>query len=263
MSVLKENECLNRARAISLVNIKTLNCWGSDLMDISIIEEMVNLEVLNVSVNNIVSLKNASHCPKLREIYMRRNKVSSLQEISYLKRLPQLKVLWLSDNPCSRESSYRMTILRNLPNLQKLDSIDVTPEELQLASNEGQVLEDLQQLPDFTGLNLNETLTKEMLQHLQRADQPDEKPMNDCAAVSKQENDNQQEETEDNGIVETVHSTLSTVCNTRETSNSNTYNAILLLLNELSQSELQEIHTRTEQLLMEKKDSIERLSILG
>lgn len=56
---------------------------------------------------------------------MRRNSVADLEEIQFLKNLPCLKVLWLSDNPCSESDNYRSTILKNLPNIQKLDNIGI------------------------------------------------------------------------------------------------------------------------------------------
>ena len=61
--------------------------------------------------------------PKLRELYLRRNVIKDLNEVQFLKDLPKLKVLWLSDNPCSEEQDYRSTVLKNLPNIEKLDNI--------------------------------------------------------------------------------------------------------------------------------------------
>lgn len=39
----------------------------------------------------------------------------------FLMRLPQLKVLWLSDNPCAAHPAYRATAVRNLPGLVSLE----------------------------------------------------------------------------------------------------------------------------------------------
>ena len=61
--------------------------------------------------------------PKLKELYLRRNFIKDLDEIQSLKDLPCLKVLWLSDNPCSEIQGYRSTILKNLPNIEKLDNV--------------------------------------------------------------------------------------------------------------------------------------------
>ena len=65
-----------------------------------------------------------SQCQQLSELYLRRNRIASLTELSYLKGLPRLRVLWLAENPCCGADPhlYRMTVLRNLPNLQKLDN---------------------------------------------------------------------------------------------------------------------------------------------
>ena len=41
-------------------------------------------------------------------------------------KLPQLKVLWLHDNPCSNVENYREIIIKHLPNLTKLDNNLVT-----------------------------------------------------------------------------------------------------------------------------------------
>ena len=60
--------------------------------------------------------------PRLRELYLRRNSIRDLSEIGCLKNLPKLRVLWLSDNPCADQEHYRMTVLKNLPKLTKLDT---------------------------------------------------------------------------------------------------------------------------------------------
>lgn len=44
-------------------------------------------------------------------------------------KLPNLKVLWLHDNPCAQADNYRETVIKHLPNLVKLDNHQVTQEE--------------------------------------------------------------------------------------------------------------------------------------
>lgn len=66
---------------------------------------------------------------------MRKNEISDLKEINFLKHLPKLNVLWLSENPISAHPNYRMYVLNKLPNLQKLDEVDVSPEEVEAASS--------------------------------------------------------------------------------------------------------------------------------
>ena len=61
--------------------------------------------------------------PRLRELYLRKNSITDINEIGCLKNLPRLRVLWLSDNPCANVEKYRMTVLKNLPKLTKLDTV--------------------------------------------------------------------------------------------------------------------------------------------
>ena len=59
----------------------------------------------------------------LEELYIRKNDIANLAEIYYLRKLPRLRVLWLADNPCAVGDRYRMTVLKTLPNLQRLDNV--------------------------------------------------------------------------------------------------------------------------------------------
>ncbi|CAH6789880.1 cilia- and flagella-associated protein 410 isoform X2 [Phodopus roborovskii] len=130
---------LSRAKASELHSVRKLNCWGSQLTDISICREMPSLEVITLSVNCVSTLEPVRGCRRLSELYLRRNRIPSLDELFYLKDLPHLRVLWLAENPCCGTSPhlYRMTVLRNLPHLQKLDNQAVTEEELTRALMEG------------------------------------------------------------------------------------------------------------------------------
>mmetsp|Transcript_20932 Transcript_20932/g.49931 ORF Transcript_20932/g.49931 Transcript_20932/m.49931 type:complete len:115 (-) Transcript_20932:692-1036(-) len=104
---LSEQLVLAKTRLDNLVDVRNLNLWGQDLDDVSILRRMPNVEVLSLSVNKISSLKDFAYCKKLQELYLRRNLISCLSELSHLNSLPDLKVLWLSDNPCADTTSYR------------------------------------------------------------------------------------------------------------------------------------------------------------
>ncbi|XP_027816863.1 cilia- and flagella-associated protein 410 isoform X2 [Ovis aries] len=131
---------LSRAKASELHSVRKLNCWGSRLTDISICREMPSLEVITLSVNSISSLEPVSCCRQLSELYLRKNRIPSLAELVHLKGLPRLRVLWLAENPCCGTCPhlYRMTVLRTLPQLQKLDNQAVTEEEVSRALMEGE-----------------------------------------------------------------------------------------------------------------------------
>lgn len=76
------------------------------------------------SVNSVSTLEPVSWCRQLSELYLRGNCIPSLAELRHLQGLPHLRVLWLAENPCCGPDPhrYRMTVLRNLPRLQRLDN---------------------------------------------------------------------------------------------------------------------------------------------
>jgi len=165
MGKLTEKKVLSSARATSLKSVKNLNCWGSNIDDISIVRKMPNLEVLSLSVNSISTLEDLKYCPKLKDIYLRKNCISDIDEVVYLKHLPQLKVLWLSENPCTLMDNYRSTVINNLPNLVKLDNKEINEIERSIAQRDGKELQSCSSdLPDFTGLDLSVTLQENDLE---------------------------------------------------------------------------------------------------
>ena len=95
------------------------------------------------SVNSISTLADIQHCQNLQELYIRKNCIPDISEICYLRDLPRLKNLWLEENPCAEGDSelYRQTVIRNIPQLQKLDNTAVTSEEMAEAMRRGLDLE--------------------------------------------------------------------------------------------------------------------------
>ncbi|XP_055533915.1 uncharacterized protein LOC129723613 isoform X2 [Wyeomyia smithii] len=132
MARLTEEMVIARSKQSDLAAIKKLNCWGSELSDVSIIRRMRGVEVLAFSVNRISTLADFENCLNLQELYLRKNNLTEIDELVYLQNLPKLKYLWLEENPLvdTAGPSYRQIVLRALPNLKKLDNVDVTPEEV-------------------------------------------------------------------------------------------------------------------------------------
>jgi len=112
-----------------LQHIKTINVWGSDVDGLLILREMPNLEVISLSLNKITTLRDLVGCTKVTEIYLRKNSILDLKEISYLSNLTRLKVLWLSHNPCAEHPYYRAFVVYSIPSLVKLDNAEVTQAE--------------------------------------------------------------------------------------------------------------------------------------
>ena len=127
-TVLTENIVLSRTRQHDLSRVRKLNCWGSELSDVSIVERMPHVEVLSLTINNITTLRDFASCKNLQELYLRKNKICDLNELYYIQELPNLKKLTLSENPCAEHPNYRYTVIRALPYLELLDNVVVTPE---------------------------------------------------------------------------------------------------------------------------------------
>lgn len=81
------------------------------------------------SVNSIKTLVDFQNCYGLQELYIRKNNITNLRDICYLKGLPNLKSLWLADNPCTQVEGYRLAVIKALPQLEKLDDIIIKPNE--------------------------------------------------------------------------------------------------------------------------------------
>ena len=118
-----------KVKSDRIESIRNLNLWGSNIEDISIIEEMPSLEIVSLSVNKIRTLRPFANLQNLKELYLRQNLISNLNEIKYLTDCPNLSILWLSQNPICDNPNYRAVVICVLPQLQKLDDIAITEEE--------------------------------------------------------------------------------------------------------------------------------------
>ena len=79
----------------------------------------------------------------MKELYIRSNNLKNLDEIFYLKDLKNLKILWLADDESvlmNDYPNYRLTVLKNLPYLIKLDNKVVTNDEIQHSITIGEII---------------------------------------------------------------------------------------------------------------------------
>ncbi|XP_063370657.1 centrosomal protein of 72 kDa [Cydia amplana] len=166
MARLTEEMVIARSKQSDLSSIKKLNCWGAELGDVSLLRRMPNVEVLAFSINKIRSLQDFAGCRLLRELYVRKNEIKDLREIRHLRHLPALTSLWLDENPCTHHPQYRLTVLRNLPRLEKLDNVDVQQEELEEAQRRGSLIDSDDE--GYPQQQLNVVVQQEELEEAQR-----------------------------------------------------------------------------------------------
>ena len=114
-----------RTKNSRLDQIKTLNLWGNDLSDVSILAELPNIEIISLSLNKITSLSAFKNMKHLKELYLRKNQIADIKEIEGLRLCTNLKILTLIENPITEIPNYRQTIRESLPQLRKLDDITI------------------------------------------------------------------------------------------------------------------------------------------
>lgn len=130
--VLNESLVLAKTRSQDLKSVLRLNCWGSGIADVSLVRDLINVEVIGLSCNEITTLEDFAYCHKLKELILRKNRIKNIAEIAHLQGLPKLRNLWLGDNPCAENThNYRKVVLKALPQLEVLDNVPVTKEEIQ------------------------------------------------------------------------------------------------------------------------------------
>ncbi len=123
-----------RTKCDRLDSIKNLNLWGNDLGDINVLKDLPYLEVVSLSVNNINTLKPFGYLKNLRELYLRKNMISDIAEVRNLANCPNLKTVWLGENPIvEKTKNYRLCVIKILPQINKLDDTVISGEERKTA----------------------------------------------------------------------------------------------------------------------------------
>lgn len=118
-----------KAKTDIIEKITKINLWGNNIDDISIIEEMKQLQIISLSVNKISSLKAFKNHQNITELSLRSNNIFDFNEVRYLSSCPNLRVLWLNDNPISEDEEYRSKVIQLLPQITKLDDILIAESE--------------------------------------------------------------------------------------------------------------------------------------
>lgn len=124
--VLLEHMVFQKTRTQSIADVRSLNMWGHELEDVSICSRMVNVETVALSINKIHSLAPFTNCWNLKNLLLRRNRISDFGQLEYLKGLPNLRSLSLCENPIADNVNYRTIVIQALPQIERLDDVDVS-----------------------------------------------------------------------------------------------------------------------------------------
>jgi cilla- and flagella-associated protein len=108
-----------KSKTDNLKMITSLSVWSIGFHDVSILRQMVSLEIVSLPVNRISTLKDFQGLAKLRELSVRDNCIRDLRELLYLR----------------KAANARITAIAILPQLKKLNNIEITQNERQQSLN--------------------------------------------------------------------------------------------------------------------------------
>ncbi|XP_041669217.1 leucine-rich repeat-containing protein 9 [Cheilinus undulatus] len=121
-----------------LHNLSKLSLDGNQLtcLDASVLDQLPNLSFLSLENNAISSLHGIQRVRSLLELYIGNNRISTSQDIYFLKGLSNLIILDLYGNPLlERLENYRIYVVFHLPSLKALDGIAVEVTEWENAKD--------------------------------------------------------------------------------------------------------------------------------
>merc|ERR1712070_69366 len=94
---------------------------------ISGLEAPTQLSVLDVSINQLVSVSGVQHLTQLEEFWANDNRIADIEMVQPLTLLLALKTVYLWGCPLAKQSDYRTQVLSLLPpSLTQLDA-DMLP----------------------------------------------------------------------------------------------------------------------------------------
>ncbi|ELU13273.1 hypothetical protein CAPTEDRAFT_146302, partial [Capitella teleta] len=123
-------------------DLKILYLQSNLIPKIENISRLKKLEYLNLALNNIEKIENLQGCESLKKLDLTVNFVIQLTDIESLRELYNLEQLFLTGNPCTQYEGYKDYVIATLPQLKKLDGIDIERSERIIA---------LQQLAEIRG----------------------------------------------------------------------------------------------------------------
>jgi len=118
------------SNVIRLSNNNLVDTHGLYQLALDLVECPENIAWLDLSFNDLEEVTDdILEFPNLKMIYLHGNKISSLDDLTKLKGLPNLYSLTLHGNPLENNPGYRSSVLTMLPYLRSLDFAKVTDRE--------------------------------------------------------------------------------------------------------------------------------------
>ena len=126
---------LNKANHSNPKSIRVLNLRGSQIYDISILSELTSLENISLSANQIKDISVFKKLKNIRELYLKDNQINDFAQFENLKNCKKLEKLAIKGNPITTTPNYIQKIVEILPQLKKLDDIELKQFKLNIINN--------------------------------------------------------------------------------------------------------------------------------
>lgn len=107
-------------------DLKILLLQSNLINKIENLHKLKKLEYLNLSLNNIERIENLEYCESLSKLDLTLNFIGQLKSVESLRDNYNLRELILTGNYCCAYAGYRNFVVATLPQLQRLDSQDIT-----------------------------------------------------------------------------------------------------------------------------------------
>ncbi|CAG9310144.1 unnamed protein product [Blepharisma stoltei] len=135
--VCSNNQIENIEYLENLINLRELDLAANNIkqIDFNSLANQPNLRFLRLDENRIRSLSNLGHLAKLQCLQIASNRIQDYLELDKLGDLNNLMELGISNNPISRKTPYRISVIKRIPQLMFLDGQDVTPDEKEKIDN--------------------------------------------------------------------------------------------------------------------------------
>ncbi|CAD8180759.1 unnamed protein product [Paramecium pentaurelia] len=143
--------------------VKKLNLWGIDCEVTPSLSMFPNLQILQLSRNQIGTLKHISELKQLKELYLEKNNIKDIKELEYLKELYNLRVLSLIENPVVEHPEYKKVALKHCLALQVLDEFKIMEQDRQFLKEQELSIQNQQQNLDA---NSNQMDTNENVEQI-------------------------------------------------------------------------------------------------
>ena len=126
---------LNKANHNNPKSIRVLNLRGSQISDISILSELTALESISLSANQIKDISVFKKLKNIRELYLKDNQINDFAQFENLKNCKKIEKLAIKGNPITTMPNYIQKIVEILPQIKKLDDIELKQFKLNIINN--------------------------------------------------------------------------------------------------------------------------------